>query len=509
VLATLADVQGYDYIVIGAGSAGCVLANRLSADPAATVLLLEAGGEQTLPEIRRPQDWPALRTSSANWGESTVVQAATGTAIPLARGRGLGGSSAINAMTFARGHRSSYDAWVGAGAKGWGFDDLLPYLRRSETAPGRDPALRGQAGPLRVAPAAPLNPLLAACWAAALECGHPRAEDVSGGLEEGFGQPDQNIVAGERQSAADAYLTPVAARPNLHVVTEATVHRLRLAGARCTGLDYRTGSGDTVSVACRGEVVSAAGTVGSAKLLLLSGIGPAAQLREHGVPVAVDLPGVGANLHDHPVCPVIYLPAQPVPPGMTNHGEVLGLLRSRYAGASADLQMLFIDVPVPPPGHAAVPAGYTIRPSLMTPYSRGTVRLASADPAAPPVLDPNYYAEERDVAVMVDGLRIAREIGEAAALTPWRDRELLPGPDLRDDAELAGYVRSGLGSYSHPVGTCRMGTDADAVVDLELRVRGIDGLRVVDASIMPSVVSSNTNATVYAIAERAAALITA
>jgi choline dehydrogenase len=501
-------MQGYDYIVIGAGSAGCVLANRLSADPAATVLLLEAGGEQTLPEIRRPQDWPKLRTSSASWGESTVVQAATGTAIPLVRGRGLGGSSAINVMTFTRGHRDSYDAWVGAGAKGWGFDDLLPFLRRTETAVGRDPVLRGQAGPLTVAAAAPLNPVLAACWAAALECGHRRADDVSGGLEEGFGPPDQNIVGGERQSAADAYLTPVAERPNLHVVTEATVHRLRLTGARCTGLDYRTGAGDTVSVACLGEVVSAAGTIGSAKLLLLSGIGPSAHLREHGIPVAVDLPGVGANLHDHPVCPVVYLPSRPVPPAMTNHGEVFGLLRSRYATASADLQIIFIDVPVPPPGFAAVGAGYTIRPSLMTPYSRGTVRLASADPALPPVLDPNYYADERDLLTMVDGLRIAREIGEAAALAPWRDRELLPGPDLRDDAELAAYVRTGLGSYSHPVGTCRLGTDEGAVVDLELRVRGIEGLRVVDASVMPSVVSGNTNATVYAIAERAAALIT-
>ena len=504
-------MQGYDYIVIGAGSAGCVLANRLSADPAATVLLLEAGGVQTLPEISRPQDWPKLRYSSANWGESSVVQTATGTAIPLARGRGLGGSSAINVMTFTRGHRDSYDAWVGAGAKGWGFDDLLPFMKRSETATARDPALRGRSGPLIVTPPAPLSPLMAACWDAALECGHPRADDVSGGLEEGFGPPDQNIVDGRRQSSADAYLTPVTGRPNLHVVTEATVHRLRLSPgspARCTGLDYRTGAGDTVSVACRGEVVSAAGTVGSAQLLLLSGIGPAAQLREHGVAVQVDLPGVGANLHDHPVCPVIYLPARPVPPTRTNHGEVLGLLRSRYAGASADLQIVFIDVPVPPPGHAPAPAGYTIRPSLMTPYSRGTVRLASADPTAPPLQDPNYYADERDVRVMVDGLRIAREIGEAAALAPWRDRELLPGPDPRDEAELAAYVRTGLGSYSHLVGTCRIGTDEDAVVDLELRVRGVDGLRVADASVMPSVVSSNTNATVYAIAERAAALIT-
>jgi choline dehydrogenase len=500
-------MDGYDYIVVGAGSAGCVLANRLSANPAARVLLLEAGGVQTLEEIARPEAWPALRTSSANWGETTTVQAATGTAIPLARGRGLGGSSAINVMLFARGHRSSYDVWPRAGLVRWGFDDLLPFLQRSETAKDRDSALRGTSGPLTVSPPEPLNPFFTACWDAAVQRGYSRATDISGGLEEGFGLPDQNIVDGRRQSAADAYLTEASARENLAIVTDAVVQRLHLAGGRCTGLDYRTPTGETVSVACQGEVVLAAGTVGSAKLLMLSGLGPAAHLREHGIPVVGDLPGVGANLHDHPVCPIVYLPAQPLPPTMSNHGEVMGLVRSRFATEAPDLQIIFLDMPVATPGFTAPPAGYTIRPSLMTPYSRGTVRLASADPAQPPVLDPNYYADERDVRRMVEGLRIAREIGQGNALAPWRGDEVLPGPGHDDEASLAAYVRTALGSYSHPVGTCRMGTDENAVVDTELRVHGISGLRVADASIMPSIVSSNTNATVYGIAERAAALL--
>jgi choline dehydrogenase-like flavoprotein len=500
-------MRSYDFIIVGAGSAGCVLANRLSDHDDARVLLLEAGPARKLPDMLRPQAWQDLRTTSANWGDHTVTQAASGTAIPLPRGRGLGGSSAINVMLFARGHRSSYDAWVTAGAKGWGFDDLLPFMMRSETAPRRDSALRGQDGRLVVSAPTQLNPFFTASWDAATECGHRRAQDASGGVEEGFGPPDQNIVAGQRQNSADAYLTAAAGRSNLDVVTEATVHQLHLAGDRCTGVSYRGGSGEKVSVDCRGEVVLAAGAIGTPKLLMLSGIGPAAHLRDIGISVSLDLPGVGSNLHDHPICPVVYRPAQPMPPALSNHSEVIGLLRSQFATDGPDLQIIFLDLPASPPGYPAIPEGYTIRPSLMTPYSRGTVRLPSADPDAPPLIDPNYYSDPRDVRTVVEGVRRAREIGQAEALTPWRAVELLPGPDQRDEASLERYVRASLGSYSHPVGTCRMGDDEDAVVDTALRVPGISGLRVADASIMPSVVSSNTNATVYAIAERAACLL--
>jgi choline dehydrogenase-like flavoprotein len=256
-----------------------------------------------------------------------VLQAATGTVIPWPRGRGLGGSSAINGMCFTRGHRSSYDAWVTVGAKGWGFDDLLPYLRRSEHAEGRDPAVRGVGGPLTVAPAVAPHPVAMAGLAAATEIGYPAASDINSGLEEGFGFSDLNIVDGRRQSSADAYLTPVLHRPNLEVVTDALVHRVRVEGGRCTGVEYSVGS-EVFTAGCRGEVVLTAGTVGSAQLLMQSGIGPQSHLREVGVEVVLDLPGVGANLQDHPRSTVVYRAAQPVPASASGHGEVIGLIRS-------------------------------------------------------------------------------------------------------------------------------------------------------------------------------------
>ncbi|AWS47645.1 GMC family oxidoreductase [Streptosporangium sp. 'caverna'] len=495
-------VDGYDFIVVGGGSAGCVIASRLSENGGARVLLLEAGSEQSLPAMAVPSAWPTLVRSSASWGEFTVVQAATGTAALLPRGRGLGGSSAINAMGFLRGHRSSYDAWVAAGAEGWGFDDLLPYFKRSENTAGRDLSLRGVDGPLSVAPAASPNPVLAACLEAAVETGYRRASDISGGLEEGFGLTDLNIVDGRRQSAADAYLTAFAAnRPNLDIVTDALVHRVRIEHGRCTGVEYSTAA-DTVTAHCSGEVVLTAGSIGSAQLLMVSGIGPQAHLREVGVEVVTDLPGVGANLHDHPIANVVYGAAQPIPAARYNHAEIAGLLRSDPALDAPDLQMVFIDAP----GHVPnLEQGYTIAVSVMLPRSRGTVRLAGAGVDTAPVLDPNYYGDDHDLTTMVTGLRLAREIGRASALDPWRGQEV--GPGLDDDAGLRAYVRETLASYCHPVGTCRIGRDEMAVVDTDLRVHGVSGLRVADGSVIPSIPSANTNATVYAIAERAAELI--
>ena len=502
-------MDNYDFVVVGAGTAGCVIASRLSERPDAQVLLLEAGNALTVDQMRNPQEWAKLSGTAASWGETTVAPAATGTAIPYPRGRGLGGSSSINAMLFARGHRSSYDAWIGQGAPGWGFDDLLPFFRRSETAAGRDPALRGTDGPLLVGPGTPRNPFVEACRDAAAELGYRRAEDISGGLEHGFGRVDQNIVNGFRQSAADAYLKSAATRPNLHVVTGATGTALRLSGNKCVGLDYRSQSGEAISVAS-GEVVLTAGAVGSAKLLMLSGIGPEDHLRAIGIPVESHLPGVGSNLQDHPTCATVYLPANSVSPRIDNHVErVVGLVHSQLSTGDPDLQILFQDNPVAGPNQTPPPQGYSIRASLMSPHSRGTVRLASSDPDTPPVLDPQYYSDSRDLRTMRDGLRIARELGQTQALAPWRAAEFLPGPDLREESELNNYICASLGSYNHPVGTCRMGTDEDAVVDTQLRVRGIHALRLADASIIPSIPSANTNATVYAIAERAADLIAA
>jgi choline dehydrogenase len=500
-------MRGYEYVVVGAGTAGCVLAGRLSED-GVRVLLLEAGGARALESMAVPPAWPTLMGSTADWADQTVPQRVTGTRLAWPRGCGLGGSSSINGMNFVRGHRASYDAWVTAGAKGWGFDDLLPAFKRSERTVGRDPALRGVGGPLTPGPAVKRHPVAAAGLEAAGQAGYPMAQDISGGLEEGFGWCDLNIVDGRRQSAADAYLTPILSRPNLDVVTDALVHRVLMDGDRCRGVEYHVGA-ETVVAECTGEVVLAAGTVGTPQLLMLSGIGPADHLEDLGIEVVADLPGVGANLHDHPMCGVVYESARPVPPGANNHGEVQGLLSTGRGGHGPDVQIMFVDVPLrgdslpgPDIGH-----GYAIMVSLMSPFSRGSLRLASVTPGAHPVIDPAYHTDQRDLDIVVAGLGIAREIGAAPALAPWRGREPLPGPEVRGEEHLRSYVRTNIRSYSHYAGTCAIGTDERSVVDTGLHVHAISNLRVADASVMPSPVSANTNATVYAIAERAAELI--
>jgi choline dehydrogenase len=500
-------MRGYEYVVVGAGTAGCVLAARLSED-GARVLLLEAGGARALESMAIPPAWPSLMGTSADWADHTVPQQVTGTRVAWPRGRGLGGSSSINAMNFVRGHRASYDAWVTAGAKGWGFDDLLPAFKRSERTEGRDPAVRGVDGPLRPGPAVQRHPLAEAGLEAAGQAGHPIARDISSGLEEGFGWCDLNIVDGRRQSAADAYLAPILSRPNLDVVTDALVHRVLMDRDRCKGVEYHVGA-ETFVAECRGEVVLAAGTVGTPQLLMLSGIGPADHLEDLGIEVVADLPGVGANLFDHPMCGLVYRSAQPVPHGTNNHGEVQGLLSTRIGGAGPDVQIMFVDVPLradslPGPD---IEHGYAIMVSLMSPFSRGSLRLACPTPGARPVIDPAYYTDQRDLDIVVAGLRIAREIGAAPALAPWCDREALPGHKVRDLKDLRSYIRTNIRSYSHYAGTCAIGTDKRAVVDTSLHLHGISNLRVADASVMPSPVSANTNATVYAIAERAAELI--
>ena len=500
-------MTSHDVIVVGGGTAGSVLAARLTERDDLRVLLIEAGSEEPLPEMAVPPAWPGLTLSAASWGDLTVPQGPTGSTTPLPRGRGLGGGSSINAMVFARGHHSSYESWADAGAKSWRFEDLMPYFMRTESAVDRDPALRGRGGPLTVAPAEPVNPVLAAALDAAVETGQRRAGDISGGLEEGFGPVDLNIVGGTRQSAADAYLRPVLDRPNLSVVSDALVHRLVIDKGRATGVDYSVG-GRTES-ASAAEIVIAAGAIGSAQLLMLTGIGPADHLREHGIEVVADLPGVGTGLQDHPIANVVYHSAQPVPTPRNNHGEVIGLVRSRDGLPGPDLQLIFIDLARPVAGFAGPEpgSGYTIGVSVMSPHSRGTVRLADARPGSAPLIDPNYYGDSRDLDAVVAGLRLARRIGRAPALDRWRDVEAAPGPATEDEAQLRGYARATVASYCHPVGTLAMGDGRDAVVDTELRLRGIEGVRVVDASVMPAIPSGNTNATVYAIAERGAELI--
>ncbi|MGP4045964.1 GMC family oxidoreductase [Streptomyces sp. 2A115] len=502
----------YDVIVVGGGSAGCVLAARLTEDADVRVLLLEAGtATAELPEaVAHPPAWLALGETPANWGDTTVPQHSgspldgPGPRIMLPRGKGLGGSSAINAMVFARGHRTGYDRWIEHGAKGWTFDDLLPYFQRTETAVNGARG-RGTSGPLTVAPTAEPNEVLLACLDGAVETGHRRAHDISGGLEEGFAPVDLNIVDGHRQSAADAYLTPALDRPNLDVITRATAHRLLFDGRRCTGVEYGV-DGRVFTVRAVREVVVTAGAIGSAQLLLCSGVGPEQELLKAGVEVFHKLPGVGRNLHDHPIVGLVHRTRRTVLPARGNHAEIIGLLRSAPELDGPDLQILFVDLPLPNPV-APVENGFTIGVSPLLPHSRGTLRITSSDPYAAPVLDPAYFTDERDIRVTLSGIETARAIARASAPASWGTEEVAPGPDVTDTESLAAYARTAFQSYCHPVGTCALGEDEVSVVDSALRVRGLEGLRVADGSVIPSIPSNNTNATVYAIAERAAEFI--
>jgi choline dehydrogenase len=503
------DAGTADFIVVGGGTAGCVLASRLSEDPEVAVLLLEAGTDELPAATRVPPAWPTLIGSEVDWGYQAVPQARYGARIPLPAGKGLGGSSAINGMVFLRGHRSSYDSWVAQGATGWGYDDLLPYLRRSERVMGRavDSEIRGSAGPVTVSPASAPGALVAAFRQAALEAGYPEAPDLGGGLREGVGWLDLNIADGARQSAADTYLSPkVRARPNLRIVGDALVHRIRVRDGRAVGIEYTVGRQRWFAAALS-EVVLAAGAFGSPKLLMLSGIGPGEDLRATGIEVVQDSPGVGGNLSDHPMTSIVYTGRDAVPPGTYNHSEVAVLLRSDPQVAQADLHCIFNDLVYHSPAVPGPAVGYTLLAAVMQPHSRGSVRLDGPNPETAPVIDPNYYSDSRDLDAMMSAIRQIRRIGEAGALKEWCEDEALPGATVRSDGALEDYIQRNLLTYFHYVGTCRIGTDDTAVVDTDLRVHGVHGLRVADASVMPTPPSANTAATVYGIAERAATMI--
>ncbi|BBH46546.1 GMC family oxidoreductase [Pseudomonas sp. KU43P] len=523
----------FDYIVIGGGSAGCVIASRLSEDPAISVCLIEAGGSDKSVLIHAPVGVVAmLPTRINNWAFQTEPQPGlNGRRGYQPRGKTLGGSSSINAMLYVRGHRQDYDQWAALGNRGWSYEEVLPYFIKSEQNQRLDDAYHGQDGPLSVVEVSCPSALNAAFIQAAEINGIPRTPDYNGAHQEGAFMYQVTQRNGERCSAAKAFLTPNMHRHNLRVLTGAVVERVLVESARATGVQLRQGS-ERIVLKARHEVVLSAGSFGSPQLLMLSGIGPREELHKHGIAVIHELPGVGENLQDH----IDYVFTYRSPDKTNTFGcsptfslkmlnamiqwkrERKGLVTSPFAESGAffksqpaldapDLQLIF--VPAIVDNHARnlrLGHGFSCHLTLLRPKSRGTVRLASADPLAPPLIDPRFFSAVQDLEVLMRGADIQRAILEATPLAPYRGKPLYPL--LQHDRKAVEQdIRNRADTQYHPVGTCKMGHDPLAVVDDQLRVHGITGLRVADASIMPTLIGGNTNAPSIMIAEKAADML--
>ena len=522
----------FDYVIIGAGSAGCVLANRLSADPAIRVCLIEAGPPNRSPYIHVPLGMVKLTHHKIlGWQDQTVAQKdAAGRSIPMPHGRTLGGSSSINGMVYMRGHPRDYDEWAAAGNPGWSYRDVLPYFRRSEhNEQWAGSEFHGAGGPLNVRDPSALNPMVKVLFEATDSLQLPRNADFNGAQQEGFGLRQITQRKGRRESTATAFLNPVKRRPNLRIMTSVVANRILFDGRRATGVELAFESTQHIVMARR-EIIVAAGAISSPLLLLRSGIGDAEALRQRGIAVTHHLPGVGGNLQDHVAVGIKVSSPSSLPYGLTigklprialsaieylllrrglfasNVMQAGGFVRTEPSLDRPDIQYSFMPALRNASGGIAWGHGYTLSTFLLRPRSRGTVGLAAGD-VRQPAIDPRFFSAADDIEVLLRGLKLARRILAAPAFDKYRGKELMPGAGVQSDDQLKDFIRKTSATAFHPVGTCRMGNDVEAVVDAQLRVRGVEGLRVVDASVMPTIIGGNTNAPVIMIAEKASDMI--
>jgi choline dehydrogenase len=523
-----------DFVIVGAGSAGCVLANRLSADPSVQVTLLEAGGRDSSFLYRMPAGFfELMKTGKGNWNYETVPQPGLGgRTMYFPRGKVLGGSSAINGLVVCRGNPADYDHWADLGNEGWSYEDCLPSFKKLESFPQGHPDHRGHAGPISVtiSPLKGMNPTSTAWIEGGQQAGHPFNPDVNDGDPLGVAQVQGNYANGERHSASARYLRPVLDRPNLRVVTGALVKRVLLEGSRATGIEVMH-RGQVVTLKARREVILSGGVVNTPQILQLSGIGHPDDLKPHGIAVLHELPGVGRNMRDHMSVAVKQRATQPVSllanlkplaaikalaqfllfrsgPTVVSALEAWAYLKSRPGLAYPDIQIYAVPLMYNDHGRDVIKEeGFMGVLNGLKPRSVGTVKIASRDPTVAPIIDPHYLSDPEDLRVLREGIRLTREIFAQKAYSDFRGSEYAPGSAAQSDEALDAYIRANASTLYHPVGTCKMGSDDMAVVDSKLRVRGIVGLRVIDASIMPDITSGNTNFPAMMIAEKGAEFV--